>query len=154
MRLREGDPLEIYTSNSGEIVLKKYSPMGELSIFSSQYADVLFKISEAPVAICDRDHAIAVAGVPKREVLERRVSPQLEELMKKRKNFQKTDRSEVFNPIEGLDRNALVAVPIIANGDLGGVVVLLESDDKTLADDTQVKLINAAAMFLSKQIEP
>ena len=81
MRIREGDPLEIYTDNDGEVIFKKYSPIGELSAFATQYAEVLSKIGGYPVVVCDRDHVISVAGIPKKELLERRVSPALEEVM-------------------------------------------------------------------------
>ena len=81
MRIREGDPLEIYTDNDGEVIFKKYSPIGEMASFAGQYAEVLNKTAGLPVVVCDRDHVISVAGVPKKELLERRVSPMLEEMM-------------------------------------------------------------------------
>lgn len=87
MRIREGDPLEIFTDNDGEVIFKKYSPIGELSNFASQYADVLYKSSGYPVIVCDRDHVISVAGIPKKELLERRVSASLEEVMEHRKSY-------------------------------------------------------------------
>ena len=74
MRIREGDPLEIYTNNDGEVIFKKYSPIGELSAFSVQYAEALHKIGGLPAVICDRDHVVAVAGLPKKEMVERRLS--------------------------------------------------------------------------------
>ena len=77
MRIREGDPLEIFTSKDGEVVFKKYSPMGELSVFAAQYADVMSRACGAPVLITDRDRVVAAAGVPRREFLEQRLSPQL-----------------------------------------------------------------------------
>ncbi|MEG1062079.1 MAG: stage V sporulation T C-terminal domain-containing protein, partial [Oscillospiraceae bacterium] len=75
MRIREGDPLEIYTNSEGEVIFKKYSPIGEMASFAGQYADVLHKIAELPAIVCDRDHVIAVSGVPKKELLERRFTP-------------------------------------------------------------------------------
>ena len=78
LRIREGDPLEIYTATDGEVIFKKYSPVGELAEFASQYADVLAIISSMPTIITDRDHVIAAAGVSKREFLERRVTAVLE----------------------------------------------------------------------------
>lgn len=85
MRIREGDPLEIFTDNDGEVVFKKYSPVGEMTPFALQYADVMSRACGLPVLICDRDHVVAAAGVPKKEFLERRVSGQLEELMEQRR---------------------------------------------------------------------
>ena len=86
MRIREGDPLEIYTNVDGEVIFKKYSPIGEISSIASQYAEVLSKIGGCPAAICDRDHIIAVSGMQKKEVLERRVSGSLEDLIEQRKS--------------------------------------------------------------------
>ena len=85
MRIREGDPLEIYTNNDGEVIFKKYSPIGELSAFSVQYAEALHKIGGLPAVICDRDHVVAVAGLPKKEMVERRLSVEMENILENRK---------------------------------------------------------------------
>ena len=87
MRIREGDPLEIFTNNDGEVIFKKYSPLGELGEFAGVYAEVLGKVLTTPVLICDRDHVIAAAGLPKKEVLERRAAPALEEIMESRQSY-------------------------------------------------------------------
>ena len=153
MRIREGDPLEIYTDINGEIVFKKYSPMGEISTFAAQYAEVLHKIAGLATLICDRDHVIAVSGISKKEVLERRISPELEELMEQRKSYQKQEGDRPFRPIEGVDRIALACVPIVYSGDLGGTVLFVSDEDAHNVDDAQFKLVQAAAMFLGKQME-
>ena len=77
MRIREGDPLEIFTDNDGEVVFKKYSPVGEMSPFAAQYADVMSRACGLTVLICDRDHVVAAAGGAKKDFLERRISGQL-----------------------------------------------------------------------------
>ena len=87
MRIREGDPLEIYTSNDGEVIFKKYSPISELSGGATQVAEVIFKLGNAPVVVFDRDHVVAVAGVQKKEFNERRVSNSLEDLLENRKSY-------------------------------------------------------------------
>ena len=87
MRIRDGDPLEIFTDQNGEVILKKYSPVGEMGSFASQYADVLSKATGLTTVVCDRDHVIAVSGGMKKELMERRVSSQLEDLMESRKNY-------------------------------------------------------------------
>ena len=87
MRIREGDPLEIYTDNNGEVIFKKYSPIGELSTFAGQMADVLSKTAGCPAIVCDRDHVIAVSGLTKKELLEKRITPQLEEIIESRVNY-------------------------------------------------------------------
>ena len=153
MRIREGDPLEIYTDNDGEVIFKKYSPIGELGIFAAQYADVLYNTSGLPVVVCDRDHVIAVAGIPKKELLERRVSPALEEVMEHRRSFAFTDDGRRIQPVEGVDRYAMVAAPIVAAGDVCGSILLLAGEGGGPAGDTEVKLIAAAAAFLGKQME-
>jgi len=154
MRIREGDPLEIYTDNDGKVIFKKYSPIGELSNFATQYAEVLYKTGGLPVVVCDRDHVVAVSGIPKKELLERRVSPQLEELMEQRKPYTFTGKEQrKFQPVEGVDRFALVAAPIIAAGDVSGTIMYLAGDSSTPASDVEIKLVQTAAAFLGKQME-
>ncbi len=153
MRIREGDPLEIYTDNDGEVIFKKYSPIGELSSFASQYAEVLGKIGGYPVVVCDRDHVISVAGIPKKELLERRVSPALEELMEQRRNFAVTGDGKKMQPVEGVDRYALVQAPIIAAGDVCGSIMFIAGDNPNPATDTEIKLIQVGAAFLGRQME-
>ncbi|MCL2087853.1 MAG: AbrB/MazE/SpoVT family DNA-binding domain-containing protein [Oscillospiraceae bacterium] len=154
LRIREGDPLEIYTDNEGEVIFKKYSPIGEISTFASQYVEVLNKTGDLPAVVCDKDHVVAVAGLPKKEILERRVSPSLDEIMESRKTYIYSEKSErTIRPIEGVDKHALVCVPIVSSGDAIGVIMFLSSDDKNTANDTQVKLVQAAALFIGKQME-
>ena len=87
LRIREGDALEIFTDTQGGVIFKKYSPVGELSNFAAQYADVLSRIANLPALICDRDHVIAAAGVSRKEYLERRITPSLEEYMQGRQSY-------------------------------------------------------------------
>ena len=152
MRIREGDPLEIFTDNDGEVIFKKYSPMGELSQFAGDLAEVLCKTAGVPVVVCDRDHVICAAGIPKKELLERRVSPTLEEYMEKRQPFLLAPGGSL-QPVEGVDRYALVQYPIIAAGDVCGSILFVAPEDASAADDAQAKLIQAAAAFLGRQME-
>jgi AbrB family transcriptional regulator (stage V sporulation protein T) len=154
MRIREGDPLEIYTDNDGEVIFKKYSPIGELSPFATQYAEVLSKSLSQPIIICDRDHIIAVSGISKKELLERRISHQLEEVMENRKIFiHKNFNDKKLYPIEGLEVTSSIAAPIITAGDLSGCVVLLFDDEGKLPTESDIKLVAVAANFLGKQME-
>ncbi len=154
LRIREGDPLEIFTATDGEVIFKKYSPVGEMSVFAGQYADVLSRISNLPTIICDRDHVIAAAGVPKREYLERRITSTLENYIDNRKSFQASANTITeVQPVEGVDKNAAIIYPIIAAGDVTGAVVMLKSDDNKMPTDTEVKLAQSAAAFLGKQME-
>lgn len=151
--ISNGDPLEIYTDNDGEVIFKKYSPIGELSNFASQYAEVLTKVGGYPVVVCDRDHVISVAGIPKKELLERRVSPALEEMMEQRRTYAVTGDGKKLQPVEGVDRFALVQAPIIAAGDVCGSLMFIAGDSPTSASDTEIKLIQVGAAFLGRQME-
>lgn len=154
MRIREGDPLEIYTSIDGEVVFKKYSPVGEISEDAEHYADILAKVGGCPAAICDRDHVIAVGGLQKREVLERRVSNSLEDLMDQRRSIVYDEESdEKLLPIEGISRYAIACCPIISQGDVSGAVMLLSSDKYPYATDAHAAMVQAAAMYFGKQME-
>lgn len=152
-RIKEGDPLEIYTDSEGEVIFKKYSPIGELSSFAGQYAEVLHKDAGLPVAIMDNDHVIAASGVNKREVLERRVTKNLEELMHNRQIHIKTNSVPSINAIEGYDKQAQVVYPIIYAGDVSGAVVLFDDDKAELPSEADIKLVQVAASFLGKQME-
>ena len=149
--IREGDPLEIYTNSSGEVIFKKYSPIGELSSVAAQYAEALNDATDLNVLICDRDHCIAAAGVSKKEVLERRVTQTVEDIMESRRVevFKKGEHSPA---IEGIDQKIAVAAPILIAGDVSGAVVL-SSDKGDAPSDTDIKLASVAASFLGKQLE-
>ena len=154
LRIREGDPLEIYTDTEGGVIFKKYSPVGELSPFATTYSEVLTKTPNFPTVICDRDHVVAVAGVSKKEYLERRITPALEDLMEARRNYiLKNDKTPALQPIEGVNRNAVIMFPIIAAGDVTGAVVILTSDSGVLPGEAEIKLSQTAAAFLGKQME-
>ena len=151
MRIREGDPLEIYTSAGGEVIFKKYSPMGELAEFASQYAEVLASFSKFPVLICDRDHCVAAAGISKKEVLERRVSPEIEEIMENRQSKRFEDDSILA--LEGLKRSVKAISPIINAGDIGGAVIMVADEINSPCSDTDLKILSVASAFLAKQME-
>jgi len=155
MRIREGDPLEIYTDNNGEVIFKKYSPLSDLGIFANQYVEVLYKSCGFPAVVCDCDHVIAVAGIPKKELLERRVSPTMEEHMAQRKPFANNISDGTrLQPVEGVDRFAIACAPIITSGTVCGSIMLLgENATNIAAGDTEVMLISVAAAFLAKQME-
>lgn len=154
LRIREGDPLEIYTDANGEVIFKKYSPVGELSDFASQYAEVLSKVTRMPMIISDRDHVVAAAGISKKEYLERRISSVIEELMEMRKSyFSKEGTLGELVPIEGMDRTAAVMYPIISAGDVTGSVIMLQGEENKVPNETEIKLTQTAAAFLGKQME-
>lgn len=152
--ISNGDPLEIYTATDGEVIFKKYSPVGELSEFAGQYADVISRISSLPTLICDKDHVIAAAGVSKREFLERRVSAVLENYMESRKSYAANQQNAGdIQPIEGIEHPASVIYPIISSGDVTGAVVMLSSESIKVPSGAEIKLAQSAAAFLGKQME-
>lgn len=153
MRIRDGDPLEIYTGPNEEVVFKKYSPVGEMSEFAVQYADVMARVSGTPVMICDRDHVIAVAGESKKEYLEQRLSRQLEQAMEDRQPVVFRGEGKPLLPVEGRERAASVMVPILAAGDVAGCVCFLADDKGTTPAESDVRLAQVAAGFLGKQME-
>ena len=153
MRIRDGDPLEIYTNTEGEVIFKKYSPIGEMASFAAQYADVLYKMGNIPAVICDRDHVVAVAGMPKKELMERRITPAVEEVMESRKSLSFTGRDKALRPVEGVDKYASVCCPIIADGDVAGGVMLMSDGENNSPNEVQLKLAQAAAAFIAKQME-
>ena len=153
MRIREGDPLEIYTGPDGEVVFKKYSPVNELDN-ASEACEVISKLGGAPAVVFDRDHVVAVAGAQKKEYSERRISAALEDLLEARRSYAKTEgESSPLRPIEGIDNQALAVTPIISEGDVAGAVAFVSNGEKDKADENQVMLAKAAAMFIGKQIE-
>ena len=152
MRIREGDPLEIYTGVGGEVVFKKYSPIGEMSESVGTLAEAVSKNTNFAVLICDRDHCVAAGGISKKEVLERRVTPEVEELMNERKAAKFAEETG-FTALEGVKRRVKFAVPIISAGDIGGIVILIEAEEEFDLTDSDMKLISAAADFLGRQAE-
>lgn len=153
MRIREGDPLEIFTDRDGEVIFKKYSPIGELGEFASQYAETLYKTSGFPVCITDKDSIIAIAGAPKKELYDKPVSSDVERIMEEKKHYLSPKGSKV-NITDNSDKySAGVISPIIAEGDIiGNVIVIRESDSDNITE-TELKLASAASMFLGKQME-
>ena len=157
LRIREGDPLEIFTDKDGEVILKKYSPIGELSEFAVQYAETLAKTSGHIACITDKDSVIAVSGAPKREFLDKNISYELEKIMNDKTTLVVKNSTEKRIPIfnnENLDKYyAQVISPIVSEGDTIGSVVLMATDAASQMGETEVKLAQSAAGFLGKQME-
>ena len=152
MRIREGDPLEIYTDAEGEVIFKKYSPMGDLAEFTAQYAEVLHKALGAPVFITDRDRVVAYSGAGKREYMDKRVSPALEKLMENRAGFlAAAGNTAAVQPLEGRDEAASMAFPIVGNGDVTGCVGSLFGKENAYPTAAEGKLLQVAAQFLARQ---
>ena len=129
LRIREGDPLEIYTEKDGEVIFKKYSPMGDLGEFAGQICESIGKNTGYIAAVCDRDAIIAVHGVQKRELLDKRCSQELEQLMELRRSYRYQDGDLPVRPTDASDRYRVgAAAPIVTEGDLMGCVLILSED--------------------------
>lgn len=156
MRIREGDPLEIFTDRDGEVIFKKYSPIGELFGFAMQYAETLYKTSGHAIIVCDRDSVVAFAGVPKKECADKKVAQDIENVMESRKMYlKKTGEKEAY-VIDGNEKTVIsCAVPIVSGGDVIGAVVSTKNlpEDDSEPDETEIKLVQTAATFLGKQME-
>ena len=150
----EGDPLEIYTEKDGGVIFRKYSPMGDLQEFAAQMCDSIFGSFGHIAAVTDRDGVIAVSGASKRELLEKPNTAELLHLMEERKNYRYSAGSAAIKITDSADRYAIgVAVPILCQGDLMGSVVLLMDGDCAPMTENDLKLAQATASFLGRQME-
>ncbi len=152
MRIREGDPLEIFTNNDGEVIFKKYSPMGEMLSFAQDLVTSISSGTHLTVSICDTDHFIAADGKNKKEIIEKQISSQLENICQDRKSFINNDNQDIF-AFEGDSNKILVAAPVIAAGDIIGCVVLIENEEQQNILDTDINIAKIAANFLSLRNE-
>ncbi|MFZ5822745.1 MAG: stage V sporulation protein T [Bacillota bacterium] len=160
LRIREGDPLEIFVDRDGEVILKKYSPIGELGEFAKEYADSLYEAIGHTALIADRDTVIAVAGAPKKEFLNKPIGSLVERAMEDRRSIVVTKAGENKNrgSIIGDDEEenrflVYVIAPIVAGGDPIGAVVICSREADAAMSDTEIKLAETAAGFLAKQME-
>lgn len=157
LRIREGDPLEIFTDREGQVILKKYSPIGELNEFASEYCQSLHDNTNHTAIISDRDTIIAISGGSKKEYLEKRISPELERLTEGRSTYVTNEANKpikLFYEDENQERyTAQVITPIVMQGDSIGAVVLLSKEPNASMGELEIKLTETAAGFLSKQME-
>jgi AbrB family transcriptional regulator (stage V sporulation protein T) len=159
LRIREGDPLEIFTDREGEVILKKYSPIGELSDFAKEYTESLYQSLGHVACVADKDMIIAVSGASKKELLDKPVSAYLEKIMEAKKTViaNRSEDGKFYNISSDDDENskysAQVIVPIVAEGDPIGAVILLSKEPNARMTDTEVKVAETAAGFLGKQME-
>ena len=152
LRIRESDPLEIFTDREGEIILKKYSPIGEMATFAKQYAESLAQASGKIALIADRDQFIAVSGGYK-GILGKSISKELEESLGKRDMIIASKGDNNFIPITQDMSDEFEQEAIICEGDMIGGVVLIDNDGKGKMGEVEQKLVQSAAGFLGRQME-
>jgi AbrB family transcriptional regulator (stage V sporulation protein T) len=154
LRIREGDPLEIFVDRDGEVILKKYSPIGELDDFAKEYAESLYESTNHVTMISDRDSIITIAGASKKDYLDKPISKLVESSMENRKTFMETvgGSYEIIKDSPEMC-SSLVIAPIIAGGDPIGSVILLSKDDQSKMGKMELKMAETASAFLAKQME-
>lgn len=152
MRIHEGDPLEIFTESDGTVIFKKYSPIGELGEFAAQYADSLCKSAGIPACITDKDNVIAVSGIPKKELREKKVSSELERIMNSKALFTAEAGAKTVQISDENDKyEAGVVAPIVYDGDSIGAVIFVA--EPSSVGEVETKLAETAAGFLGKTME-
>ncbi|MBY7141612.1 stage V sporulation protein T [Virgibacillus sp. NKC19-3] len=152
LRIREGDPLEIFVDREGEVILKKYSPINELSHFAKEYAEALFDSLQSPVLICDRDEVIAIAGESKKDYLNKNIGSEMTKTIENRSQVFETETSNI-EVIDGNEQElqSYCISPIIANGDPIGCVMIFSNDEEL--SNIEKKAVETAASFLARQME-
>ena len=158
LRIREGDPLEIFTDREGEVILKKYSPIGELGEFAKQFAESLNKSLGHVACIADRDAILATSGTTRKEYLDKALNEAVEQLMNERKTHQAEGKNGVMLPItsdeeDGSGYSAQTIVPIISEGEPIGAVLMLSREPGAQMGETEMKAAKTAANFMGKQME-
>lgn len=154
LRIREGDPLEIFVDRDGEVILKKYSPIGELGDFAKEYAESLFESTGHITMISDRDTIITVSGGSKKDYMEKSIGSLVEKSMENRKTNLESNPGtyEICNDMAETYGSYVVA-PIIAGGDPIGSVILINKDENIRMGQMESKMAETAAAFLAKQME-
>ena len=154
LKIREGDPLEIYTEKDGGVIFRKYSPMGDLQDFAAQICESIGANTGHVAAVSDRDSIIALSGAPKRELMDKPNSQELDRLMEQRKNYRYMPGDTMLRAAEGSEKYHLgVAAPILSQGDLMGCVMLLMGEEGTPMAESDQRLAQTVAGFLGKQME-
>ena len=158
LRIKEGEPLEIFTDREGQVILKKYSPIGELSEFATEYAETLAKTTGHIACITDKDTVIAVSGGSKKEFLEQGISKDLERIIDDKEIYLSKENNDRAIPVTKNNvidrlRNAQIVYPIISDGDAIGSVILISKDENSKMSEIEKKVAQSAASFLGSQME-
>ena len=155
LRIRVGDPLEIYTDREGEVILKKYSLMGDMGIFAQQYADSLAQPTGYQVVVTDREQVIATSAGARRELMDKAISREMQQMIDGREISVASGESKEYRKIsdEAEPFAWEVICPIISEGDAVGAVVIFTRSQKESLGEAERKLAHVAAGFLGRQLE-
>ena len=137
LRIREGDPLEIYTGNSGEVILKKYSPINELSQFAGEYVETINKVLGGTIIVSDTDTVIAASGSDQKNYTDKRIDAELDNIIQSKNRYLNDSK---------------IVVPIVSQGDPIGSITILPKEGKTLGE-AELKVAEVGASFLARQME-
>lgn len=152
--ISDGDPLEIYTDRDGSVIFKKYSLMGGLTEFAGQLCDTLNRTTGRTAVITDRDNIISVSGAPRRELMDKQISPDLERLMEGRQIYQHKGGEDGIPLCDNDGRFFLDTVaPILSEGDVLGSVVFTSPEEELGGGEVEYKLAQSIAAFLGKHME-
>jgi len=158
LRIREGDPLEIYTDHDGEVVLKKYSPIGEISAIAKDYTDSLYRTLGHITCICDRDAVVSISGTNRKELMEKPLSSDVDQILQSRQtsimNLTSGDR---MLPVTGDDKadqyTAQLITPILSDGEIIGGLILLSRETGSHMTDIDQKVAETTATIVGRQME-
>lgn len=155
LRIREGDPLEIFTNHEGEVILKKYSPIGELSTFAQAYTDSISQLLGKTAVVCDRDQIIAASGAERKSLQGQEIDKKMEAMIEDRRNqvAQSGDKNFVNVTENAIQFYAQAAATIICEGDAIGAVMILDNDKNSKLGENELKMVTVAADFLGRQME-
>ncbi len=158
LRIREGDPLEIFTDRDGEVILKKYSPIGELSSFAREYTESLVRTLGHSAAICDKDQVICASGSARKELQDKSISPEMEVVLKERRTVSRSAREGKLLPVLSEEEmpspyTSQVITPILVEGEPVGAVLLLSREPNAHMGETEIKVSETAAGFIGRQME-
>lgn len=156
LRIKEGSPLEIFTEKEGDIILRKYSPIEEISNFSSEYVESLAKVTDLIAIVTDKDVVIAVSGTQKKDLLEQKISTELEKIIDKRESIVLDDSSSILITEKGnkeKECKSQVIVPIISDSEVTGSVILIAKELGLKLGKQEEQIAQVAANFLGNQTE-
>jgi AbrB family transcriptional regulator, stage V sporulation protein T len=157
LRIREGDPLEIFTDREGGVILKKYSPIGELFEFAREFTDSINKTLGHTAIICDRDMVVAASGINKKSYVDVAISDELNTLISERRGMiinsaAKGKPIPVFNGEDITGVSSEVIAPVVSEGQPIGAVVIMSKQGKQMTE-VEEKVAQTASGFMGRQME-